>query len=160
LIADQKTGIWPKNWLTPVALVILREETSYGYGLMERIEEFGFEAINPGTLYRKLRQMEREGLCKSEWETSGSGPARRMYSVTVEGIAYLNDWAKACKKYQKVLDSFTQTYKRDEVASFWLSTKPPVIDGTTMSVGHYKQVAEEEPSWLFRRGENYPHQSG
>ncbi len=55
----------PKNWLTPVALVLLREENSYGYELMERIGEFGFEEINPGTLYRTLRQMENQGLCES-----------------------------------------------------------------------------------------------
>jgi poly-beta-hydroxybutyrate-responsive repressor len=110
LIADQKTEVRPKNWLTPVALVLLREETSYGYELMERIEEFGFEEINPGTMYRKLRQMEREGLCKSEWETSGSGRARRMYSVTDEGEAYLEAWAEGCKKHQHVMASFAQAY--------------------------------------------------
>jgi DNA-binding PadR family transcriptional regulator len=52
--------------LTPVALVILRAENSYGYELMERIREFGFEEINAGTLYRTLRRMEQEGLCTSE----------------------------------------------------------------------------------------------
>jgi DNA-binding PadR family transcriptional regulator len=29
--------------MVPVALVTLREEKSYGYELMERLEEFGFE---------------------------------------------------------------------------------------------------------------------
>ncbi len=29
----------PRNWLTPVALVILREESSYCYELMERLED-------------------------------------------------------------------------------------------------------------------------
>jgi poly-beta-hydroxybutyrate-responsive repressor len=77
---------------------------------MERITEFGFEEVNAGTLYRTLRQMEREGLCKSEWEAAGSGPARRMYSITEEGVAYLDAWAQACKQYQRVLDSFTQAY--------------------------------------------------
>ena len=47
----------PRNWLTPVALAVLREESSYGYELMERLAEFGFKAINPGTLYRTLRRM-------------------------------------------------------------------------------------------------------
>ena len=69
-----------------MALVMLREESSYGYELMERLEKLGFGQINPGTLYRKLRQMEREGLCKSEWKTSTSGPARRVYSLI--DIAY------------------------------------------------------------------------
>ena len=96
-----------KNWLTPVILVTLREKGSHGYELMERIAGFGFEAINPGTLYRALRHMEKEGLCESEWKTSKEcGPACRVYSVTEAGEAYLGLWAEGCKKYQKVLDSF------------------------------------------------------
>ena len=40
----QKIQVRPRDWVTPVALVILREESSYGYKLMERLEEqFGFE---------------------------------------------------------------------------------------------------------------------
>jgi PadR family transcriptional regulator PadR len=110
LAAEPKIDARPRRWLTPVALVILRAQSSYGYELMERITEFGFEEVNAGTLYRTLRQMEREGLCKSEWEAAGSGPARRMYSITEEGVAYLDAWAQACKQYQRVLDSFTQAY--------------------------------------------------
>ncbi len=71
-----KIEVRPRNWLTPVALVILREESSYGYELMERLEEFSFEQTRAGTLYRTLRQMEQERLCKSEWETPEGGPAR------------------------------------------------------------------------------------
>jgi PadR family transcriptional regulator, regulatory protein PadR len=104
----------PKNWLVPVALLTLREKSSHGYELMDRIAEFGFEQINPGTLYRALRKMEKEGLCESEWETSsngdGSGAACRTYSVTDAGEVYLEDWAEGCKKYQRVLDSFYLGY--------------------------------------------------
>ena len=43
-----------------MALVLLQEENSYGYELMESIEEeFGFEQINLGSVYRVLRQMEK-----------------------------------------------------------------------------------------------------
>jgi DNA-binding PadR family transcriptional regulator len=63
----------PRNWLIPVILLTLRERNSYGYELTERTAEFGFETLNPGTLYRTLRQMEREGLCESWWETSQGG---------------------------------------------------------------------------------------
>ena len=100
----------PRNWLTPVALVILREESSYGYELMERLEELEFEEINPGTLYRTLRQMEQESLCKSEWETSENGQTRRMYSITEAGEEYLADWAEGCKQYQNVMDCFFRAY--------------------------------------------------
>jgi poly-beta-hydroxybutyrate-responsive repressor len=115
MAAEQKIEARPRNWLTPVALVLLREESSYGYELMERLEEFGFEQIRAGTLYRTLRRMEQEGLCKSEWETPRwetprGAPARRMYSITEAGKSYLAAWAEACKAYQNVMDSFSRAY--------------------------------------------------
>ncbi|CAA9441528.1 MAG: Transcriptional regulator, PadR family [uncultured Rubrobacteraceae bacterium] len=96
----------PKNWLVPVALLTLREKCSHGYKLMERLAEFGFEQINPGTLYRTLRQMEKKGLCETTWVTSVGRPPCRVYSITDAGEEYLEAWAEGCKKYQQVLDSF------------------------------------------------------
>lgn len=87
-----KIEVRPRNWLTPVALVILRKEPSHGYELIERSEEFGFEQISAGTLYRTLKQMEKEGLCESEWETLEGGPACRMYYITEAGDEYLDAW--------------------------------------------------------------------
>ena len=110
MAAEQKIEARPRNWLTPVALVLLKEERSYGYELMESLEGFGFEQISAGSLYRTLRQMEQVGLCKSEWETSEVGPARRMYSITEDGESYLAAWAEACKQYQNVMDSFARAY--------------------------------------------------
>src|SRR5215204_2783934 len=110
MAAELKIEARPTNWLTPVALVLLREESSYGYELMERLEQFGFEQIRAGTLYRILRHMEQESLCKSAWERSEDGPARRMYSITENGEAYLAAWAEACKQYQNVMDCFYQAY--------------------------------------------------
>jgi len=111
MAAQQKIEARPRNWLTPVALVLLREESSYGYEILERLEEeFGFEQISAGSLYRTLRRTEKEGLCKSEWETSEAGLARRMYSITEGGEEYLAAWAQACEQYQNVMDSFARAY--------------------------------------------------
>jgi poly-beta-hydroxybutyrate-responsive repressor len=106
----KKIDVRPRNWLEPVALVLLREESSYGYELMERVEEFGFEQINAGTLYRTLRQIEKEGLCESGWDTSEGGPARRMYYITEAGQAYLDTWVQACKEYRRVMDALSRAY--------------------------------------------------
>ena len=103
----------PRNWLLPVALVVLREESSYGYQLMERLAtDFDFENINAGTLYRSLRQMEKESLCDSVWDTSHSsgGPARRMYYITEAGQAYLDARDEAAKEYRWVIDALSQAY--------------------------------------------------
>jgi poly-beta-hydroxybutyrate-responsive repressor len=100
----------PRNWLVPVILLSLREWNSYGYELMERATAFGFEAMNPGTLYRTLRQMEKEGIVESTWETSKGGPARRMYTITDAGMAYLDFWAKSLEQYQRTMDTFFRMY--------------------------------------------------
>ena len=101
----------PRNWLVPVTLLTLRECTSYGYKLMEQTTKFGFEAMNPGTYYRTLRNMEKDGLCQSEWDTSsGAGPARRVYSITGAGEAYLGFWVDALEQYQRNMDAFFSLY--------------------------------------------------
>ncbi len=92
-------------------LLRLRESYSYGYELMERLTDFGVDRLNPGTLYRALRQMEKNGLCDSKWETSKGGRARRIYSITDAGESYLELWAEALKQYQRNLETFFSKYK-------------------------------------------------
>ena len=101
----------PRNWLVPVILLSLRESTSYGYKLMEQATVFGFAAMNPGTLYRTLRNMEKDGVVKSKWDTSsGTGPARRVYSITDAGEVYLNLWTKSLEQYRRNMDAFFSLY--------------------------------------------------
>jgi PadR family transcriptional regulator, regulatory protein PadR len=101
----------PRNWLVPVTLLTLRECTSYGYKLMEQAAAFGFGTMNYGTLYRTLRHMERDGLCESEWDTTnGGGPARRVYTITDAGEAYLDFWVEALEQYRRNMDAFFRLY--------------------------------------------------
>jgi PadR family transcriptional regulator PadR len=101
---------WSKNWLVPVLLLMLRQWSSYGYELMEKMSTFGLSAMNPGTFYRTLRQMEKDGMVSSSWDTSEGGPARRIYSITDAGEAYLNYWAKSLNQYQRMMDTFFRLY--------------------------------------------------
>jgi PadR family transcriptional regulator len=101
---------WSKNWLVPVLLLMLRQWSSYGYELMEQMSTFGLSAMNPGTFYRTLRQMEKDGMVSSRWDTSEGGPARRIYSITDAGEAYLNYWAKSLNQYQRMMDTFFRLY--------------------------------------------------
>jgi PadR family transcriptional regulator PadR len=107
---ERAPEVRPRNWLVPVILLTLREWNSYGYELMERTAAFGFKSMNPGTLYRTLRQMEKDGLCESKWETSSGGPARRMYSITEAGKAYLDLWVEALEQYRRTIDTFFRLY--------------------------------------------------
>ena len=109
-IGNKNSVARPRHWLEPVILVTLREWNSYGYKLMEQLTAFGFEAMNPGTMYRTLREMEENGVVKSNWETAKGGPARRIYSITDAGEAYLELWAKSLEQYQRNMDAFFLLY--------------------------------------------------
>jgi len=101
---------WSKNWLVPILLLMLRQWSSYGYELMEKMSTVGLAAMNPGTFYRTLRQMEKDGMVSSNWDTSEGGPARRVYSITDAGEAYLNYWAQSLDQYQRMMDTFFRLY--------------------------------------------------
>lgn len=108
----------PRNWVVPVMLVLLKEWSSYGYELMDRSVELGLETVNPGTVYRTLRKMEKDGLCESKWDTVSSvGPARRVYSITNPGAAYLDLWVNSLEHYQKTMDAFLEAYKKSSGSS-------------------------------------------
>jgi len=100
----------PRMWLQPFLLLALEQWESHGYELIRRMTAFGFEALDRGSVYRVLRQLEKDGLVSSGWDTSKEGPARRLYSLTDAGRDYLNMWASALRGYQSMLDQFFTLY--------------------------------------------------
>ena len=108
--ANPITDAWSKNWLVPVVLLMLRQWSSYGYELMEKMTETGMRVMNAGSFYRTLRQMEKDGLVNSTWDTSEAGPAKRRYSITEAGDNYLKFWTQSLDHYQKMMNSFFRLY--------------------------------------------------
>ena len=101
----------PKNFLRPCLLLLLREQPAHGYELLERLPAFGFERSDPGRLYRSLRKLEDGGLVRSAWESSSSGPARRIYEITRAGMEELHSGAKELAETRRSLDLFLGRYE-------------------------------------------------
>lgn len=89
--------------LTTSLLALLRGWNGYGYQLSQRLKGCGLPAFDQGTVYRTLRHLEKSGLVSSFWDTSESGPARRMYSLTAAGEIFLTNWLNALEQYQGFL---------------------------------------------------------
>jgi PadR family transcriptional regulator, regulatory protein PadR len=100
----------PKNFMIPFLLLCLRNWNLHGYKLIQQLMSFGFTSIDQGNVYRTLRQLEKDNLIKSEWDTSSDGPARRIYSITEAGEQYLKMWASSLEQYQNMLNSFFTMY--------------------------------------------------
>lgn len=99
-----------KNFVLPFILLLLSRMSLHGYDLSQKLQTFGFKTIDQGNLYRLLRQLEKEELVSSEWDTNGSGPAKRRYSITKAGITYLKGYANQLESYQSMLDQFFTMY--------------------------------------------------
>jgi poly-beta-hydroxybutyrate-responsive repressor len=99
--------------LTTTLLAFLKNWNAYGYQLTQRLAEAGLPAFDSGTVYRTLRQLEKTGLVSSFWDTSESGPARRMYSLTKAGDMFLSGWIDVLGKYQAVFQQTLADISRD-----------------------------------------------
>ncbi len=110
--------------MQPFLLLSLDQWQSHGYELIRRLTVFGFEAVDPGSVYRTLRQLERDGLLESDWDTQSGGPARRRYALTDAGRIYLDGWAGALRGYQQMLDTFFSTYPEAQDSSPTSATPP------------------------------------
>jgi DNA-binding PadR family transcriptional regulator len=105
-----------ERYIQPSILLALYLKPSYGYELIMNIQQFGFleGQAPPGMIYRHLRQLEENGLVFSEWETDGTGPAKRMYRLAPEGKEVLAIWIEYMEGQAKNLQNFVKQYRRIE----------------------------------------------
>lgn len=94
-------------------LLGLNSRPSYGYELISTIQSYGFidGDAPPGMVYRHLRQMEEDNLVQSEWETKQAGAAKRIYTITPEGLEVLSYWVKFMAGKARKLNQFVQMYQ-------------------------------------------------
>lgn len=77
----------------PLVLSVLTEGESYGYALIQRVQQLSDGQIQwtEGMLYPVLHWMEREGLIESEWRVGDSARKRKYYRLRSKGRSVLNE---------------------------------------------------------------------
>jgi PadR family transcriptional regulator PadR len=143
---DKAVHASPKNFLVPYMLLLLKGMPAHGYELMQRLTSCGFQTIDPGNIYRMLRQLEKEKLVGSEWDTSSTGPAKRLYSVTEAGEKYLNLYADQLENYQSLLNQFFNMYSSMLDLYMPPYRKKGENTGTVIEQEHSIEKKEEEKS--------------
>lgn len=99
------------NFVQPRLLLELARKPAHGYELIEHLGQEGGATPDPGNFYRMLRSLEEEGLVCSTWDTQNSGPARRIYELTAQGVEFLHAWAVTIRQTQQSLERFLDDYK-------------------------------------------------
>ncbi len=107
---EQFPGWPPRDFLTPFVLLAVSLQRAHGYAIEDYLRGFGLFGITMSTLYRTLRQMEKDGLLESAWEPGPTGPARRVYTITGPGDAWLATSAAMLDTYRETINRFFGLY--------------------------------------------------
>jgi len=116
----------------------------HGYDLIQKLQNFGFRTLDQGNLYRLLRKLEQEDLVCSEWDVTGSGPAKRKYSITEAGFNYLKFHANQLENYQSMLDQFFQMYSSFLELYIPTFNKKDTIEKSSNSKGRKNHESKEK----------------
>ena len=97
------------RFVEPVLLFLMkRKGQSYGYELSGELAEYALTdaEIEAAALYRTLRQLEKNGFVRSEWDSGHGGPARRLYMLTAPGEKHLEEWLAVLDHMSKSMARF------------------------------------------------------
>jgi len=117
-----------RGWIQFLILRLLYEKPTYGYQLMDSLEEesCGCHRLETGSIYTLLRRMEHRGLLESEWEHIETGPDRRIYRVTEMGAEALRSGLESIIKRKPMMDDLTEFYKKNFMKAREGDEKPDV----------------------------------
>lgn len=104
---EQMRQQWLHGFLDLCLLSLLAERRDYGRGLVERLVEAGFDEVPGGTLYPSLLRLEKQGLVRTEWVPSTSGPQRKYYELTPDGLVAAADRAQGWMQFRTAMDTVT-----------------------------------------------------
>jgi DNA-binding PadR family transcriptional regulator len=94
-------------------LLVLAEEPIHG-GAIHTVLTTNMPLFkaDTGAVYRALQQLELEGEVESSWDTSFSGPARKIYRLTPAGWQKLDEWKEEIQLRLENLNYFLTAYTR------------------------------------------------
>ena len=84
-----------KGVLGGMVLEIIEKEEVYGYEIVKRLQDLGFEDIAEGTVYAILTRLEHSHMVDVTRKPSALGPPRKFYDLNVRGKKELHEfWAR------------------------------------------------------------------
>lgn len=101
-----------KGILEGCILKIIDQSETYGYEIVVKLQENGFQDVKEGTLYPLLLRLEKKKLILACYKPSPLGPSRKYYSLTRDGREYLDsfyvNWQETCLSVKRI-------FKEDKV---------------------------------------------
>lgn len=96
-------------------LLFLAEKPGCGTELHKRFDELiPISRFDSAIVYRSLANLEQEDLVEFQWDTTGKGPARKIYRITPKGLERLAEHKAYVELRIRNLDIFLNKFKKLE----------------------------------------------
>jgi PadR family transcriptional regulator PadR len=81
-----------KGVLDMCLLALIDQEPSYGYEMVNKLQQNGLELVSEGTIYPLLSRLQKQGFIEGYFVESTGGPPRKYYRIAEKGREQLTDW--------------------------------------------------------------------
>lgn len=92
-----------KGVLDLAVLAVLDHGDGYGYDVLRRLRQAGFDEVGDASVYGTLRRLYRDGALTSYVVPSDEGPHRKYYGLNDEGRRHLGESAKVWQKFTETM---------------------------------------------------------
>lgn len=113
-----------REWITQIRrgilelclLILLYAKESYGYEIVQSLQEIEELAVSESTVYPILSRLRKDGYLKVKTLPSSDGPPRRYFSLTRIGQTYLREMNDYWQDLIKSIESLKNSAKQEEIA--------------------------------------------
>jgi len=74
-------------------LALIAEDPSYGYEMVNKLEDRGLALVSEGSIYPLLSRLQKAGYIEGYFVESVGGPPRKYYRILADGRDRLDRWA-------------------------------------------------------------------
>lgn len=103
-----------KGNLEDCVLAIISIGETYGYEIVQKLEDFGFGSIAEGTVYPLLLRLEKQGFVVTEMRSSEMGPKRKYYRITDGGKAEIVSFISSFRELAEAVENLMREVAKGE----------------------------------------------
>lgn len=96
-----------KGFLEFLILLIISKKEMYPSDILKKLKAADLIVVE-GTLYPLLMRLKNSGLLTYTWQESKSGPPRKYYSITKEGLLAIKELTKTWDSLKKAINTLTK----------------------------------------------------
>lgn len=95
-------------------LKIIEHKMTYGYEIMQKLRQIGFQDISEGSIYPILLRLEKQDYIQSTLKASPLGPKRKYYTISELGESYLCSFYENWKQVYSCVHILFESDNRED----------------------------------------------